>query len=138
MKKIKIVLFLLFFGQTTFGFCQTQAELNRTSYQIFKEAEAEMNEVYEEILNSYAEDSEFISNLKKAQQFWMEFRSLELKVVFPDREAGYYGSIQPLCVNQHMTALTQERTKRLRIWLIGTSEGDICSGTIKWTSKDPD
>ncbi len=105
---------------------------------MFKEAEAEMNEVYEEILNSYAEDSEFISNLKKAQQFWMEFRSLELKVVFPDREAGYYGSIQPLCVNQHMTALTQERTKRLRIWLIGTSEGDICSGTIKWTSKDPD
>ena len=57
MKKIKIVLFLLFFGQTTFGFCQTQAELNRTSYQMFKEAEAEMNEVYEEILNSYAEDS---------------------------------------------------------------------------------
>jgi uncharacterized protein YecT (DUF1311 family) len=42
--------------------------------------------------------------------------------MYPDREDGYYGSIQPVCWNMYLTELTQERTKKLRIWLTGIKD----------------
>lgn len=58
----------------------------------------------------------------------MKFRDAELKVKYPDRPAGYYGSIQPLCQYACLTELTAARTATLKQWLAGTEEGDMCAG----------
>jgi hypothetical protein len=49
---------------------------------------------------------------------------------FPDREPGYYGSIQPTCWSNYLQELTEERTKRLKVWLTGIEEGNMCSGSV--------
>lgn len=86
---------------------------------------------YQKILKEYSTDLVFIKNLKIAQNIWIKFRDAEMNTKYPQREPGYYGSIQPTCWNMYMTELTQKRTKELRTWLIGIPEGDVCSGSVK-------
>ena len=62
----------------------------------------------------------------------MKFRDSELKMKYPNLgSAGLYASIHPLCVSNYLAELTQIRTERLKIWLKGNEEGDVCSGTVK-------
>jgi uncharacterized protein YecT (DUF1311 family) len=79
----------------------------------------------------YSEDTAFVRNLKNAQRIWIQFRDAEMKAMYPDREAGYYGSIQPVCWYNEMTDLTNDRLKRLKIWIDGVSDGDLCSGSVR-------
>jgi hypothetical protein len=50
---------------------------------------------------------------------------------YPDREPGYYGSIQPVCEMSYLTELTQDRIKTLNVWIEGVEEGNLCGGTVK-------
>lgn len=36
-----------------------------------------------------------------------------------------------MCRVSYLLELTEERTKKLKIWLTGIPEGDICSGSVK-------
>jgi uncharacterized protein YecT (DUF1311 family) len=76
-------------------------------------------------------DTAFIRNLKASQRLWVQFRDAEVKMMYPDREPGYYGSIHPMCWSIYKTELTSERVKKLRQWLSGQEEGDSCSSSIK-------
>jgi uncharacterized protein YecT (DUF1311 family) len=82
-------------------------------------------------LKEYKSDTEFIKNLKASQIIWIKFRDSEMKVKFPDREVGYYGSIQPVCRYSYLEKLTKIRTNDLKVWLTGIEEGDVCSGSVK-------
>jgi uncharacterized protein YecT (DUF1311 family) len=132
MKKIYILFIVLFFSQNVLLKAQTQTDLNMVASAELKKAEAEMSLVFNKILKIYSEDKVFITNLKKSQQAWLEFRSIELQVMFPEREPGYYGSVHSMCLSNYLVQLTNERTKKLTTWIIGTVEGDVCSGTLKW------
>lgn len=134
LKKIYLLLLLLIFSQNHILKGQTQTDLNIESNDELKKAEAEMSLVFNKILKEYSEDKVFIKNLKKSQLAWLEFRSIELQVMFPDREPGYYGSVHAMCVGGYLVELTNERTKKLTKWVVGTEEGDVCSGTLKWNN----
>lgn len=127
MKKITF-LFLLFFGLNSFS--QTQLETDEVAYNNYYKADRELNIIYQQILKEYKSDAEFIKNLKKAQKIWITFRDAEMLAKFPKREPGYYGSIQPTCWSNYLQELTEERTKRLKIWLTGIEEGSMCSGSV--------
>lgn len=114
-----------------FCFSQTQSEMNQDAAKNFKQADKELNIVYTKVLTEYKEDTAFIKNLKTAQKLWIQFRDAEMKAKYPDREPGYYGSIQPLCWYNYLTELTTERTNKLRTWLNGIEEGDACAGSVK-------
>ena len=129
MKNAFKILILAFISNISFG--QTQSEMNQDANNKFIKADKELNAVYNKILKEYSSDKEFIKNLKMAQKFWIQFRDAEIKMKYPDREVGYYGSIQPMCWSFYKTELTEERTKKLKIWLIGIEEGDNCSGSVK-------
>ena len=45
--------------------------MNREAFDLYKNADKELNEMYDKILIAYAEDEIFISNLKKAQNLWI-------------------------------------------------------------------
>ena len=128
---MKYILSLVFCFFCFFGFSQTQAELNTMQYDAYKKTDKKLNEVYQAILKAYKSDTEFIKNLRTSQRIWITFRDAEVKVKYPDREDGYYGSIHPLCVSLYLEELTLDRISTLNLWLKGSEEGDACSGSIK-------
>lgn len=128
---MKYILTLAFCFSCLLGFSQTQAEMNMMQYESYKKADKKLNEVYQAILKEYKSDAEFIKNLRASQRIWITFRDAEVKVKFPDREAGYYGSIHPLCISAYMEELTLDRVATLSQWIKGAQEGDGCSGSIK-------
>lgn len=112
-------------------YSQSQVDMNLKASNNFQKAEAELNAVYKEILKEYKSDTAFIINLTKAQKIWIQFRNAEMNTKFPNKEPGYYGSVLPLCWNSYKQQLTEERIKKLKIWLTGIEEGDACSGSVK-------
>ena len=128
MKRILIILFLTL---NFYCFSQTQAEMNKEAYAEFNKADNELNEVYQTILAEYKTDTLFVENLKASQRIWIKFRDAELKMKFPDYSDKIYGSIHPTCRAFYLMELTEKRTESLKIWLNGTEEGDVCSGSVK-------
>jgi len=112
-------------------YAQNQSELSQQAISSFKNADKELNDIYKQILVEYKSDTVFIMNLKESQRLWIMFRDSELKVKYPDREPGYYGSFYQYCINSYLEQLTRERVKTLRIWIEGTEEGDVCNGSVK-------
>jgi uncharacterized protein YecT (DUF1311 family) len=115
----------------TLSFGQTQADRNQTAFANYQKVDKELNVVYKNILLKYKEDSEFIKNLKASQRIWISFREAELKMKYPEREAGYYGSLHAICRADYLNRLNRERIIKLREWLKGAEEGDACSGSIQ-------
>ena len=110
---------------------QTQLEMNTNANAKYQEADKKLNTMYQEILKEYVSDTTFIKNLKIAQRIWIQFRDAEMKMKYPDRPAGGYGSVQPMCWAEYLTQLTEERITTLKEWIDGIEEGDVCSGSVK-------
>lgn len=110
---------------------QTQRDMNEDAATIFKEADKKLNSLYQKILKDYADDPVFIASFKKAQRCWIAFRDAQLKMRYPDREPGYYGSVQPLFEAMYLTELTKDRIKALLPWIEGAQEGDLSAGTVR-------
>jgi len=128
MRTIFLGLFLMI-GST--AFCQTQFEMNQESGGSFAKADKELNMIYKKILFEYKSDTAFIKNLKASQRIWITFRDAELKMKFPDREPGWYGSMHPMCESGYLENLTLARIRTLKEWLQGVAEGEGCRGSIK-------
>jgi uncharacterized protein YecT (DUF1311 family) len=129
MRSIFIFIFLLLSTLVCSG--QTQAEMNQSEQKKYMKADKELNTIYQKILKEYKEDTVFVRNLKTSQKLWIQLRDAEMKVKYPNREPGYYGSAHAMCLSIYLTELTNERIRKLKIWLDGIEEGDVCSGSIK-------
>ncbi|MCO4292715.1 DUF1311 domain-containing protein [Solitalea sp. MAHUQ-68] len=105
--------------------------MNEKAAREYQKTDKELNIVYQKILKEYSEDIVFVKNLKTAQRIWVQFRDAEMLAKYPDRDEGYYGSMQPMCWNMYKTELTLDRIKKLKIWLAGIEDGDGCSGSVK-------
>ena len=108
----------------------TQTDMNICSGSDFKEADVQLNAVYQAVLSKHRADKAFIQNLQAAQRAWLAWRDAEMKAIFPDREPGYYGSVLPMCWSGQLEQLTRERTKQLQVWLDGLPEGEVCGGAF--------
>lgn len=128
MKTIFLGLFLMI-GST--AFCQTQFDMNQESGDSFAKADKELNMIYRKILFEYKSDTAFVKNLKASQRIWITFRDAELKMKFPNRKPGWYGSMQPMCESGYLEKLTLARIKTLKEWLQGVAESEGCGGSIK-------
>lgn len=110
---------------------QSQAELNQNAGNDFKQADKELNQVYQQVLKEYGKQVDFIKSLKASQKIWIQFRDAEMLAKYPKSQQKNYGSVFPLCWSSYKAQLTRERTKTLRVWLDGIEEGDTCSGSVK-------
>jgi len=126
MKRALFIVFLLI-GKAALS--QTQFEMNQQAHAAYQKADKELNTVYRKILLLYKADTVFIANLKESQRLWIKFRDAEVKMKYPAREAGFYGSVHPLCWSNYLEQLTYQRTEKLREWLKGDEEGDVCAGS---------
>jgi uncharacterized protein YecT (DUF1311 family) len=131
MNKMRIVLLLFMLLTVRIACGQTLADMNQQAHVSFQKADKELNEVYQKIILKYKIDPAFIASLKAAQRLWIQFRDAELKMKYPSREQGYYGSVYPLCYSAYKEELTRQRIKTLQQWLEGAEEGDACAGSVK-------
>ena len=127
----KFFLTIAFSVSLTFSFGQSDADMIREAAKIYQKSDKELNQTYQKILKEYNEDIVFIRNLKNAQRIWVQLRDAELKSKYPNTDPNYYGGMHPMCEYYYLTELTNERIKRLKVWLIGIEEGDICIGSVK-------
>ena len=127
-----LVSILLILLASANSFAQTQAELNRDACATYKNADAEMNRTYKQVLDKYQRDTVFIEKLKAAQRAWIKFRDADLESLYPERGThSAYGSVNPMCLCVALSELTKERTKSLKRWVDGVEEGDVCAGSIR-------
>ena len=114
---------------------RTQSELNRCADNDFARADRELNMTYQRILKKYAKDALFLQRLREAQRAWVAFRDAEMQMKYPSTNAqevtARFGSVYPMCLASYKAELTEQRTKRLSVWLSGIEEGDVCSGSVK-------
>ena len=112
MEKILFIAILLL--STNRSSAQTQSELNDQEHKKYLKAENELNSIYQKILKDYKSDTAFIKNLKVSQRLWVQFRRADMKMKYPDRESGSYGSVLPMCWSIYLTQLTEERIATLK------------------------
>jgi uncharacterized protein YecT (DUF1311 family) len=110
---------------------QTQAEMNKAAAADYQKADKELNSVYQQILKEYKADTAFIKNLKNSQRIWLQFRDAELKTKYPDRNPTFYGTAHPVCRSLYLAELTKERTEKLKVWVTGIEQENICAGSVK-------
>ena len=127
----KMISATIFCFSASFCFGQSQLDLNDSAASNYEKADKELDAVYHQILKEYRSDTAFIRNLKNAQRLWVLFRDAEMNAIFPELPDSYYGSVQPMCWSMELTSLTQERTQKLKVWIDGIEEGDVCSGSVK-------
>jgi uncharacterized protein YecT (DUF1311 family) len=128
LKKIFVVFAILI---SNFVFAQTQLEDNNKENNAYLKANKELTTVYNKVLKEYKAEVGFIKEFKNAQRIWLQLRDAEVKSKFPDKKIGSYGSIHPMCVSGYLKELTEERIKKLKVWLDGREGGDGCSNSIK-------
>lgn len=106
--------------------------MNKDAYDLFNKADKELNSVYQKILSEYKTDSLFVENLKISQRIWIKLRDADLEMKFPaDNKQSKYGNVYSMCASLFLKELTEERTEKLRVWLNGIEEGNVCSGSVK-------
>jgi uncharacterized protein YecT (DUF1311 family) len=116
---------------------KTQGELHKCASDEYAAANLRMDSTYQRILREYAADSVFVNKLQAAQQAWLKFRDAEIRALYPEEDKlANYGSAWPMCYDEELTRLTQQRTRELEQWLKGTMEGDVCAGSVR-TGKVP-
>ncbi len=104
----------------------TQAEINACEAERYKKADAELNQVYRQLLTKYAAHRELIKKLKLAQEAWIKFRDADVgSLYYHNDKLGTYGSAYPMCEAIDLTRLTLQRTKELR-QMLNPGEGDVC------------
>ena len=135
MKQFRLLVFSMLLTQSIIVMGQTQDKLStqddetKAAIKEYKLVEGELNQVFSKVLTVYKSDVEFIKNIKESQDLWIKFRAAELKAKFP--EGGEYGSVYTMCVSDFLTEMTNERITTLKLWLKGTYEGDVCSGSVR-------
>jgi len=129
MKSFILIGFFCFI--TSFCFSQSQRDLNIKADQDFQKADKELNVVYQKLIKEYSGNKAFIKNLKNAQRLWVQLRDAEMLVKYPETKSNAYGSAHPMCWSMYLTELTQQRIERLKVWVNGFNEGDVCNGSVK-------
>lgn len=80
--------------------------------------DAELNDVYQQVLREYSSDQAFVAALREAQRAWFVFRNAEIIAFFPEREASRVRFRSPHIGDASLVAGRVE-------------EGDVCAGSVR-------
>jgi uncharacterized protein YecT (DUF1311 family) len=107
----------------------SQLEMTACAVDDLKQADSELNEVYQTLLIKQADNKVFIQKLRGAQRAWVAFRDAELEAMYAcesENQNSCWGSMLPLCRSSYMAKLTRDRTDRLRDLSIQGPPADQC------------
>jgi uncharacterized protein YecT (DUF1311 family) len=105
----------------------TQASLNSCFCERAQKADAQLNDVYQQLLKKNASDTKFIEKLKISERAWVAFRDAQLEAIYPDPDPrAAYGTVFTMCECMAREELTMDRVKQLRR-MLKSVEGDVCA-----------
>ena len=105
----------------------TQAGLQSCYCDRAQKADAQLNDVYRQLLKKNGSDTSFIEKLKIPQRAWLAFRDAQLEALYPDPDPkAAYGSVFTMCECMAQEELTMDRVKQLR-QMLQSAEGDVCA-----------
>lgn len=114
------------------AFSQTQRASNEEACARLQQADALLNNTYNQILNDHKKDAAFGRKLRIAQRAWIAYRNAQVEALYPEPDKRTaYGTVYPMCRCLALARLTTLRTEELKKWIDGAEEGDTCSGSIK-------
>ena len=97
------------------------------------ETEKVMFDVLDKIRFEYADEAEFLQKLEESQIAWENYRSAHIKALFPKEDTRrHYGSVYPICLCLNLKSRAASRIEELRLWLDKLTEGDVCSGSVRF------
>jgi uncharacterized protein YecT (DUF1311 family) len=102
------MLVLVFAGLGSDVFSQSQGELNRQAAAELEQADAQLNDIYNKVLEA---DSDRRRELIAAERAWLVYRDAEAEY---EADAYRGGSIRPMIYDEALTTLTNERINTLR------------------------
>ncbi len=107
----------------------SQLELNACADRAFKQADAELNAVYRQIVAKLAGEPVALAKMKAAQRLWIQLRDADLEARYPVGEQEnprfLYGSMYPMLYSDAKAALTTARAAYLRNEFLERSEYDL-------------
>lgn len=109
---LSLALGLLLLGAPTAAPAQTQQEMNQQADADFRQADKELNAVYNKLIKKVP--PEVKERLIDAQLAWIKFRDAEAKARAAEVEGG---SMYPLLYSGSLASTTRQRTKELQEWL---------------------
>lgn len=83
----------------------------------------------------YSDQPEFLAKFDASQKAWEQYRQLHIQALYPGGRENY-GSSMAFCGPMVSLGLVKERIALIKQWIIGTIEGDVCCGTIRWVSEE--
>lgn len=112
------------------GFAQTQADMNQNTAQMLLNHKLKLDSINIQIKEIYRSDTTFLSAFRKSQNEWLEYLNAQMRMKYPKRPHGWYGSNHNMCIAIYKTELYKERIKHMSNWLNDPEEGDGCAGSI--------
>ncbi|HLU03725.1 MAG TPA: lysozyme inhibitor LprI family protein [Advenella sp.] len=110
---------VIFASANNRSYAATQSDMNQAASTDYKTADARLNKVYREVFNKLEAAQK--SDLKAAQNAWIQFRDLDCKFQSSGAQGG---SIQAMLIAGCMTDKTQARADELNT-LLQCKEGDV-------------
>ncbi|HYL15646.1 MAG TPA: lysozyme inhibitor LprI family protein [Terriglobales bacterium] len=106
---------------------RTQSEMNHCADLDAREAEVDLNHVYNQLLAKLKADKNATEKLRIAQRAWLAFRDAHMQELYPaeDKQAEY-GTVFPMCADLALADLTRQRMKMLK-QMLNHVEGEVCS-----------
>lgn len=105
----------------------TQTEMNYNAGKVYSEWKEKMEKVLLDAFNRHKQDELFVTNLKKSQKLWEEWRDAEIETFYPNyKDEHFYGSMQPICRYSKLIDWTEQRIEQLEIYSKGVTEEDVC------------
>ena len=104
----------------------TQSEINACAAEGLKQADSELNQVYQQLLKKYGADKIFIQKLRLAEEAWVKFRDAHMAALDSELDPSSVGSVYPMCKALEITRLTNERVEDLKR-ILNHPEGDVCA-----------
>ena len=89
---------------------QTTVEMRDCAGKEYQKADAELNQVYKQLMASLS-DRAHQASLRTAQQAWLKYRDANCEF---DAFENLGGTIYPVVYNSCLAAMTRARTKELR------------------------
>ena len=89
---------------------QTTVDMGNCAGKEYKQADAELNAVYKQLMSSLS-DKEHQASLRTAQQAWLKYRDANCEF---DTFENRGGTIHPVIYTSCLAAMTRARTKELR------------------------
>lgn len=102
----------------------TQQGMTEAANERLVSAEAEMQQVFDALLQRGTGKPAALAKLRKAQAAWEAYRDAQLEALWPMSD-GSDGSAEPMCVAIARITLTDQRVRELRAMAVPL-EGDVC------------